>query len=88
MKTTTIPLVLPSDLLMTLNVSEEELRERGQIALAAELFKEAKLTLGQAVRLSGLGRMAFEKELAKRKIAVINLSEEQILADIEKLRKN
>lgn len=85
MKTVTIPIDIPSDILITLNESEQELKSHFMITIAISLFMEKKLTLGKAVRLSGLSRYEFEKSLAKHKIPISDIDEEQIFSDVEKL---
>ncbi len=86
MKNITIPIDIPSDLLITLNESEQELKTHFQSAIALMLFHEGKLTFGKAVQLSGLTRFEFEKILAKNKIPVSRLDTDQIMGDVEKLR--
>jgi len=86
MKNITIPIDIPSDLLITLNESEQELKTHFQSAIALMLFHEGKLTFGKAVQLSGLTRFEFEKVLAKNKIPVSHLDADQIMSDVEKLR--
>lgn len=85
MKNITIPVDIPSDMLIALNETEQELKDHFQVAIAQMLFKEGKLTLGKAIQLSGLTRFEFEKYLAKNEIPVSNLSMEQIMSDVDKL---
>ncbi len=85
MKSITIPVNIPSDILIALNESEEELKNHFQVAVAMMLFQEEKLTLGKAIQLSGLSRNEFEKSLAKNKIPVSTLSIEQIMSDVDKM---
>lgn len=86
MKNITIPLDIPSDVMIALNESEKELKTHFQIAVAMMLFQEGKLTIGKATQLSGLSRYEFEKSLAKNNIPVSNLSLDQVLSDFEKLK--
>lgn len=86
MKNITIPVDIPSDLLVALNESEQELKAHFQTATAIMLFQEGKLTIGKAIQLSGLTRFEFEKALAKNKIPVSKLDADQIMSDAEKLR--
>ena len=86
MRNLTIPVEIPSDLLVALNESEQELKSHFQTATAMMLFQEGKLTFGKAIQLSGLTRFEFEKALAKNKIPVSQLDTDQILADVEKLK--
>lgn len=86
MKNITIPVDIPSDMLIALNESEQELKYHFQVAIAMMLFQEGKLTLGKAIQLSGLTRFEFEKSLAKNKIPVSDLNIEQIMSDVDKLK--
>ena len=86
MKNISIPIEVPSDILIALNESEQELKKHFQVAVAMMLFQEGKLTLGKAIQLSGLTRFEFEKSLSKNKIPVSNLSVEQIMSDAGKLK--
>jgi predicted HTH domain antitoxin len=86
MKNITIPVDIPSDLLVALNESEQELKSHFQTATAMMLFQEGKLTIGKAIQLSGLTRFEFEKALAKNKIPVSILDTDLIVSDAEKLR--
>lgn len=81
----TISLDFPNDILLALNESENDLKKRIKIILAIQLYKLQKLTIGKAAQLSGLSRLEFEKELSKNKISISNLTQEDILNDIEKL---
>jgi predicted HTH domain antitoxin len=85
MKNISIPVEIPSELMLVLNENEEELKSHFQAAIALMLFQEGKLTVGQAVQLSGLTRYEFEKTLTKNNIPISNISIEQAFADMEKL---
>ena len=86
MRNITIPVDIPSDLLVALNESEQELKSHFQKATAIMLYQEGKLTFGKAIQLSGLTRFEFEVALAKNKIPVSQLDTDQILSDVEKLK--
>ncbi len=86
MKNITIPIEIPAEILIALNNSEQELMEQFRASTAAMLFQDGKLSLGMAIKLSGMDRYDFEKFLAKKKISVSNLSIEQVLEDVEKLK--
>ena len=86
MQNITIPIDVPSDLLIALNESEQELKSHFQTVIAVTLFREEKLTLGKAIQLSGLSRFEFEQALVKRKIPISKVDVEQIIADAKKLR--
>lgn len=57
---------IPDKILQGTGIRVEDLMLR----IAIELFKEEKLTLGQASRLAGLHQMQFQQELAKRQIPI------------------
>ncbi|MCA1759611.1 MAG: UPF0175 family protein [Bacteroidales bacterium] len=86
MKNITIPIEIPSDLMIVLNESEQEIQSHFQASIAMMLFKEGKLTIGKATQLSGLSRFEFEKLLAKNKIPVSEPTINQVLGDVEKLQ--
>lgn len=82
----TISVDFPNDILLALNESEQDLKKWIKITLAIQLYKLQKLTIGKAAQLSGLSRLEFEKELSKNNIPISNLTEADILNDIEKLK--
>ena len=86
MSTQTISVDFPNNILLALNESESDLKKRIKITLAIQLYKLQKLTIGKAAQLSGMSRFEFEKELSINKISISNLSEEDVLSDIEKLK--
>ncbi|MPR33494.1 UPF0175 family protein [Salmonirosea aquatica] len=86
MKSITIPVEVPTDVLIALNESEQDLKTHFQTAIAIMLFQEGKLTLGKAIQLAGVSRFEFEKSLAKSKISISDLSFEQIMSDVDTLR--
>ncbi|MEM6842010.1 MAG: UPF0175 family protein [Bacteroidota bacterium] len=75
-------LVLDDQALRGTNLSKEVLR----LELAIALYRDDKLTLGQASRLAELPRIAFQRELGLRGTAM-NYDEEEFLKDIESLKK-
>lgn len=77
---------LPSDILLTINESEEDLREKIKISLAIQLYIQEKVTLGKATQISGLSRYQFETVLSENNISISNLSLKDVLRDVEKLR--
>ena len=86
MNTQTISIDFPSDILLALNESENELIKRIKISLAVRLYKASKLTIGKAAQVSGLSRFAFESYLSENKIPISNLTLEDVMEDITKLR--
>lgn len=82
----TINIDLPSDILLTLNESEDELKKRIKISLAVQLYIEKKVTIGKAAQIAELSRLQFETLLSENKIPISFLEIEDVLDDIEKLK--
>jgi len=61
-----VPFTIPDEILQTTRMNEEELR----LELAVALFQKDRLTLAQASRLAGIGRLRFQHLLASRDIPV------------------
>ncbi|MCC6281437.1 MAG: UPF0175 family protein [Saprospiraceae bacterium] len=61
---------------MTLEISEEIVAsshltlEEVRLGFAIWLFQEKQVSLGKCAKVAGIHKMLFQKELAKRKIAV------------------
>lgn len=86
MSSQTISIDLPNDILLALNETEKELAYRIKVTLAIQLYKSKKLTIGKASQLAGLSRYEFEKQLSKNKISISNLTKQDVLNDIDKLK--
>jgi predicted HTH domain antitoxin len=82
----TINIELPSDILLTLNESESELKKRIKLSLAIQLYIQQKITIGKAAQIADVTRFQFETLLSEYKIPISNLDVEDILGDIEKLK--
>lgn len=66
-------LKIPEDILNAAGLTEQDCL----IELAVHLYAERRLSFAQALRLCGLGRVAFERELARRDIALYSLDDLQ-----------
>ncbi|HEV7350367.1 UPF0175 family protein [Telluribacter sp.] len=82
----TINIDLPSDILLTLNESENELKKRIKVSLATQLYVQQKVTIGKAAQIAEMSRFQFESFLSESKIPISTLDLEDILGDIEKLK--
>ena len=80
-----MPVTIDDDLLAAAHLSELELRRE----LAVALFREERLTLGQASRLAEMNQFAFQSILADRQIPIHYGIEEfrQDLRTIEALER-
>ena len=72
---------LPSDILLTLNESEEELKKRIKISLATHLHSQKKVTIGKAAQIAEMTRFGFETLLSEYDVPISNLEEKDILQD-------
>lgn len=86
MKTQTISIDFPSDILLALNETEAELKQRIKTSLAMWLYKLQKLTIGKAAQVSGLSRFEFETLLSENEIPISNLTIADVLDDCKKLK--
>jgi len=77
---------LPSDILLTINETEQELKKRIKTSLAIQLYQQKKVTIGKASQIASLTRFEFETLLSENRIPISNLEIEDILSDIEKLK--
>jgi predicted HTH domain antitoxin len=82
----TIHIDLPSDILLTINESEEELVKRIKMSLAVQLYSQGKVTIGKAAQIAEMSRLQFETYLSESGIPISSLSLEDIMADIKKLK--
>jgi len=86
MNTQSITIDFPSDILLALNETEEELKERIKTSLAMRLYRLQKLTIGKAAQLSGLSRFEFETMLSENGIPISNLTIKDVTDDVKKLK--
>ena len=86
MNTQTISIDFPSDILLALNETEAELKQRIKTSLAMRLYKLQKLTIGKAAQLSGLSRFEFETLLSENEIPISNLTIDDVMDDCKKLK--
>lgn len=77
---------LPSDILLTLNESEDRLKQRITTLLAIQLYEEGKVTVGKASQIAGVSRLDFENMLAEKKISISTLELEDVMSDVQKLK--
>lgn len=86
MKTQTISIDFPADLLLALNETEAEIKQRIKVSLAMRLYVLEKLTIGKAAELTGLSRFQFETLLSENEIPISNLTLADVLQDGLKLK--
>lgn len=75
-------LTIPDDILQAAGLTERECL----IELAVHLYAERRVTIAQALRLSGLTRSEFEEELARRDISLYSVDDlRRDVSDLEQL---
>ena len=83
----TINIDFPSDILLTLNESEKELKKRIKYSLAIQLYIQQKVTIGKAAQIAELSRFQFETILSENRIPISFLELDDVLEDIKKMKK-
>ena len=86
MKTQHITVEFPLDILLTLNENETELKADIKISLALRLYQLGKLTIGKAAQIAGLSRLEFESILVDNGLHISNLTYEDVMNDVDKLK--
>jgi predicted HTH domain antitoxin len=79
---TTIEVMLPEDVFLALRKSPQEIANDVRIAAAVEWYAEGLVSQGKAAELAGLSRPEFLDELAKRKVSVIQMTVEELMAEL------
>ena len=86
MNTESVTIDFPSDILLTLNENENELKRHIKLSLAIRLYKLQKLTIGKAAQLAGLSRYDFETVLSDNEVPISNLTLIDVMNDANKLK--
>ncbi len=81
-----VRLKFPSDILLTLNQSEDELVNTIRTSFAMRLYQHEKLTIGKAAQIADLSRYEFEKLLAENSIPISNLNISDVFDDSKKMK--
>ena len=79
----TIEVALPEDVFSALRKSPQEVARDLRIAAAVEWYAQGLVSQGKAAELAGLSRVEFLDELAKRKVPVIQMTVEELRAELE-----
>lgn len=79
---TRVEVFLPDDVFLALRKSPQEVARDVRVAAAAEWYAEGLVSQGKAAELAGLSRPEFLDELAKRKVPVIQMTVEELKAEL------
>jgi predicted HTH domain antitoxin len=73
----------PETLPDILQESVEQFEQEARMAMAVKLFEMKRLSSGIAASIAGIDRISFLLNLSKYGVPMINLTEEELLSDIE-----
>jgi predicted HTH domain antitoxin len=73
----------PETLPDALGKTKEQFEEESKWAMAVKLYEIKRLSSGMAAALVGVDRVTFMLKLKDYKVSLIDLSEEELLSDLE-----
>lgn len=73
----------PQNWLDVLQLTQKSFEEEAKMAMAAKLFEMKRLSSGMAAKLVGIPRALFLLNLHRYNVSMIDLDEDELLADIE-----
>jgi predicted HTH domain antitoxin len=86
MKATQISFEIPESILQALNQSQDEFISQVRLLAALQLFKNHKLSFGQAAELAGMGKDRFLIELDNYSIDLIDYDPAELEKELERFR--
>ena len=78
-----VTLFIPDEILLALNATPEALASRIRFAAAVKLYEMGQLSSGAAAQLAGVPKPYFLSRLADYGVNTFDLSEEELIHDIE-----
>jgi predicted HTH domain antitoxin len=75
---------IPQNVLDAMHSTPEEFVREARMAMAAKLYELKRLPSGMAAELAGVSRVEFLRELHRFGVAVVDLTSDDVLADIGK----
>lgn len=74
---------VPNHYLDVMQRAPEDFAHEAKLAMAAKLYEMKRLSSGMAASLVGIDRLAFLAELQRFGVAVIDLDENELAADVD-----
>lgn len=87
MKTADINFKIPEDILYSLNQNKDEFIRQSRLYTAIQLFKNHKLSSGQAARLAGMDKFQFWMELGEFKIPLIDYAPSELKDELKRFNQ-
>jgi predicted HTH domain antitoxin len=78
----TISYELPPSVFSALRMSPEEFAREMRVAACVQWYAEGSISQGKAAEISGLTRAQFLEELFRRKVPAVQVTLEELLAEI------
>ncbi|WP_019865953.1 UPF0175 family protein [Methylovulum miyakonense] len=75
-------IVYQSSLLDAVQKNRAEFEQEAKLAMAVKLFEMKKLSSGMAAQLIGMDRVTFLLKLHHFGVAIINLDDDELMADV------
>ena len=84
MDTAKIHFEIPLDILYALDQNKEEFEKQSRLYLAIHLFRDSKISSGQAAKLADMEKFQFWMELGKLRIPLIGYSPSELNDELER----
>ena len=87
MKIAEIYFQIPENILSSLNQDKDEFIRQSRLYTAVELFKNHKLSSGQAATLAGMKKFQFWMELGKLEVPLIDYDETELEDELKRFEQ-
>ncbi|MCX7856023.1 MAG: UPF0175 family protein [Anaerolineae bacterium] len=87
MRTVSLKLEVPSELLALLRKSRQEMEREAQVWFALELFRQRKVSAGKAAELAGVSLAEFMDISRRRGVEWVSYTDEELEAEIQGARE-
>ncbi len=81
----TVTIELPESVLLSAGQSRDEFVREAKLVLAAKLFETGRISSGKGAEICGISRVDFLLEMGRRGIPIIQLDEEELKREFERV---